>query len=98
MGDRVIYDQFGSAIRTVKTDTNGDFVTGLHIDCEPIIDECKHLRDGQTKKEMFRLAAKVPAHVAEQAFREGWFHDDEAWKRWMNNNENRDFRVWEGRV
>jgi hypothetical protein len=30
--------------------------------------------------------------------REGWFHDDKAWERWLNDRDNRDFRVWEGRV
>lgn len=98
MTERVIYDQFGGAVRTIKTLDNGDLIAGLHVDCEPIIDEAKNLREQQTGKELFRLVAKVPAHVAEQAFREGWFHDEKRWELWLNNNENRDFRVWEGRI
>jgi hypothetical protein len=98
MADRIIYDQFGTAIRTMQVQDNGDLLAGLHIDCEPIVDHAKVLRENQTGKEVFRLAATVPAHVAEQSFREGWFHDDDAWKKWLNDNANRDFRVWEGRI
>jgi hypothetical protein len=29
---------------------------------------------------------------------EGWFHDKKAWKRWANDPNNRDFRVWKGRL
>lgn len=96
---RFIYDQFGTAIRSMHVDTaTGSFTTQLSVDCEPVIEQNKAERDQITGKEIFRKAATVPVHVAEQAFREGWFHDDKAWAKWLNDPENRDFRVWEGRI
>jgi len=96
---RHIYDQFGHAVRTLHVDqATGDFTTHLALDCEPIVEQNKAERERQTGKETFRKVASVPVHVVEQAMREGWFHDDKAWARWLNDGDNRDFRVHEGRV
>jgi hypothetical protein len=35
--------------------------------------------------------------VVEKAMREGWFHDDAAWARFLNDADNKKFRVWQGR-
>lgn len=94
-----IYDAWGNVVRTVAVDNmTGDFQTIMEMECDDLINENKALRDNQTGKEQFRLAARVPAPVVEKAMREGWFHDDKKWAEWMNNSENRDFRVWEGRI
>lgn len=95
----LIYDQFGTVIRRVHVEReDGTFHLSTEQDLESVVEENKYLRENQTGKEQFRLAARVPVHVVEQAFREGWFHDDDAWKKWMNDAENRDHRVWEGRI
>ena len=46
----------------------------------------------------FRHAAFIPDVVLERAFREGWFHDRAAWKRWANDPANAGFRTWRGRL
>ena len=46
----------------------------------------------------FRLAARIPMTVVNQAIAEGWVHDRERWKRWMNDPDNKKHRVWGGRV
>jgi hypothetical protein len=66
-------------------------------DCSGIVKAAKAMAE-LPKGENFRLAALVPETVLNQAFTEGWFHDDNAWKRWMNDPQNRDFRVWDGRA
>lgn len=94
-----IYEQAGNVKRIAHDDaSDGTFVLATEHDLEEAIEENKRLRENQTGKEQFRLAARVPMHVAEQAMREGWFHDDDAWRRWMNDRDNRDHRVWEGRI
>lgn len=94
-----IYDQHGNVIRTIAVDhATGDFQTVMEMECDDLIAENQRLRDNQTGKENFRLAARVPGPVVERAMIEGWFHDDKAWERWMNNGDNKAFRVWEGRV
>ncbi len=97
--DAHIYDQFGSVVRTLHVNKNdGSFVMASAQDCEPLIEENKRLRENQTGKEGFRLTARVPVHVVERAMREGWWHDEAEWKKWLNDADNRDFRVDEGRV
>lgn len=93
-----IYDHNGTLIRRVHVEQDGVFHTSTEQDLEFMIQENQGLRENQTGKEQFRLAARVPVHEAERAFREGWFHDDEQWAKWMNDGANRDFRVWEGNI
>jgi hypothetical protein len=73
----------------------------LHIetieDCQPLVDAAKILADKTPGKD-FRLAAIVPGEVFNQAFREGWLHDKAQWKKWMNDPDNKRFRVWGGRM
>ena len=97
-----IYDQWGNVVRTVEVDhATGDFQTVMEMECEPLIAEIKAMRENQTinrKGEIFRLAAVVPAPIVEKSMIEGWFHDDKKWADWMNDGQNRDFRVYEGRI
>lgn len=100
-----LYERRGNLDRVAhfETDTNGNerFVIASEMECDAVIAENRRLREFQhttRKNENFRLAARVPAPIVEKAMQEGWFHDDEAWKRWMNDSDNRDFRVWEGRI
>lgn len=94
-----VYERRGNLVRTAHDDSDGkSFVLATMQDCTDLIEENRRLRDNQTGKEEFRLMARAPVHVAERAFREGWFYDDEAWKRWANDRENLDFRVNEGRM
>ena len=91
----------GSMVRRFKQD--GDTVgVSVHQDCEPIIERNKLIREvqqaGGSKGEIFRHVATIPVPVIEQAMREGWFEDDDAWKKWLNDPENRDFRSYEGQL
>jgi hypothetical protein len=42
------------------------------------------------------LARGVPISVAERAMREDW--DDRDWAKWLDDPDNKAFRVWQGRV
>ncbi len=46
----------------------------------------------------FRRVAFIPEEVVNQAFLEGWFGDEAAWKRWANDPANRDFRTTKGTI
>ena len=46
--------------------------------------------------DMKLIARGVPAFVWEQSIREDW--DETDWTRWLNDPDNRAFRVWPGRV
>lgn len=66
-------------------------------DCEPVMEAAKRLSDATPGKE-FRHAAFIPPHVMNEAFRDGWFNDPKAWKRWANNSDNKMFRTWPGKL
>jgi hypothetical protein len=93
------YHNNGVTRRHAHNDPQGDrFVIASEMECDQLIRDNRALAENQTKKEEFRLAARVPMPVVEKSMLEGSFHDDEHWRRWMNDPENRDFRVWGGRI
>lgn len=100
---KVIYDAFGGVARVLHYDDrgpwDGDFAIETVQDCEPIIEENKRLREaGASVEEGWKLLGRVPVDVAERAWREGWYHDEAKWSAWLNDPDNRAFRVYEGRV
>jgi hypothetical protein len=95
----VIYDQHGNAIRVAHTDRADGRMTFETIeDHEPTVESAKLLRENANPKAMMRHVARVPMVVYEQAMREGWAEDQAAWTRWLNDPDNKAFRVWEGTV
>jgi len=104
MAEKFVYDQFGGVTRVLHTDdpTGNDFfstfTTETVEDCEPIVESAKVLADNHKERGDLKHVARVPLTVVEQAMREGWYNDQAKWREWLNNPENRDFRVWKGRV
>ena len=101
MTEKVIYKADGTVARILHAnpdDPFGDFAIQTVEDVEPIIESVKALRDVQDNKATMRHVARVPVTVVEQAFREGWLHDQKRWAQWLNDPQNKDFRVWEGRA
>ena len=66
-------------------------------DCEPVIEAAKRLSE-QTPGEDFRHVAFIPDFVMRKAMREGWANDNEAWRKWANDPDNKAFRTWPGRI
>lgn len=66
-------------------------------ECEPIIEAAKILSE-QTPGKDYRHAAFIPRFVFNRAVREGWVNDDEAWRKWANDADNKAFRTWPGRL
>lgn len=42
--------------------------------------------------------AVIPQSVVAQSLKEGWYHDDERWRRWMNDGDNSRLRITRGNV
>jgi hypothetical protein len=99
---RTIYQDDGLLRRAVISDPRdgffGTFTTAASMDCTSIVEENKALREAQTGKETFRLMARIPVTLYEKAIREGWANDERKWQAWLNDPDNRMFRVDEGRV
>lgn len=98
---KYLYHADGTLARVLHArpdDPYGDFAIQTVEDVEPIIDSVKVLEEHQDQKAPMRHVARVPVTIVEQAMREGWFHDQAKWNRWLNDPQNKDFRVWKGRV
>lgn len=78
---------------------DGQAVLYAEQDVEPVIDLARDLRDcGGNRQLDLRHVAEVPLVFVDQAMREGWYHDQAAWRRFLNEHQNRVFRIWEGRL
>jgi thioesterase domain-containing protein len=94
---RRILDADGDIVRVVHAD---DETTVLETrqDVQPTLDWVRTLRDANDYRDPgWKPVAEVPEFIVEQAMREGWFHDDKAWKRWANDRDNFRFRITDGR-
>ncbi len=101
MKQKFLYDHTGTVARVLHQEGT-EFDDTFHIetveDVEPILESVKALRDDHRERSDMKHVARVPVTVVEQAMREGWFHDDAKWNQWLNDPQNKDFRVWEGTV
>lgn len=98
---KYLYAADGTVARVLHArpeDPFGDFAIQTVEDVEPIIDSVKELSENQGGKSHWKHVARVPVTVVEQAMREGWYHDQAKWKQWLNDSQNKDFRVWKGRA
>ena len=96
------------AKRTVidhKTGFTNEFITegGKDIfhttqDVSPVIEHCKNIAENVKPGKDLRHVAEVPLVVYQRACREGWANDMNAWKRCLNNSDNKVFRTWQGKL
>lgn len=73
-------------------------ITTQEQDCSADLAFAKDMRDYATLDKDFKLAARIPQFVIDQAHREGWYNDKAKWKAWANDPSNAMFRVWPGRL
>ena len=55
-------------------------------DVEPVARAAKMLADHSEVDKDFTRVAMIPSTELDRAFNEGWFHDEDAWKRWYAAN------------
>lgn len=55
-------------------------------DAEPVARAAKMFADHAQVDKEFTRVAMVPSTELDRAFLEGWFHDEDAWKRWYADN------------
>jgi hypothetical protein len=95
MGKLIYHSADGHARRTLHTDESG-FTQETSI-VYPDDFEQRNRELGETQQGHMKLVARgVPLFVWEQSEREGW--DEKRWAQWLNDPDNRAFRVWQGAV
>lgn len=90
-----LLDAYGTTAEYMHFDDDGSiYIEEIH-DVEPTANLAKAASElvGGQKADGMRLEAMIPMDVLNRAFREGWYRDREAWKRWANDPSNRIFRV-----
>jgi hypothetical protein len=93
------YSSWGGAIqRTLLTDWEQPYAFAQTVEIAyPDNFEATNRALGETQSGHMKLIARgVPAFVYEQSLREDWGEDD--WAKWLNDSDNRAFRVWQGQV
>jgi hypothetical protein len=72
-------------------------VTEQNVD--PILRNVRMMKENAANhKKDLRPVAEVPMAIVEKAMIEGWYNDPAAWRKWLNDPDNKAFRVWEGKV
>lgn len=98
---KVPYSPNKRVTKTIHADTDrpDEFTVHTRENLDPLIAHCQARRESLVAhKDGLVPVAEVPMFIVEQAMAEGWFNDDSAWRKWLNNPDNRCFRVWEGQI
>jgi hypothetical protein len=96
---KVVYKDDGTVKRTmIWDDTKPEIVhVRTEQDLTQAIENNKILSDNHPRRSTNKLVARgVPISVYEKSVLEGW--DERDWAKWLDDPDNKAFRVWQGRV
>lgn len=83
--------------QTIYHEEDGRKYIETRQDVEPVIKAAQEMFCDNPPLDMRRVAL-IPESVLNQAFNEGWFHDEAAWKRWANDPANACYRTTKGTI
>jgi hypothetical protein len=106
MADRTPYYDTGAVFREIIThphEKEGVFHAHTRQTLDPVLSLAEQMRDqneviGHRKSAQMVPVAEIPMIVWERAAREGWLHDKKKWREWINDPQNKPFRITEGRI
>lgn len=78
----------------------GELILMEEWDDQAALDQATQQREGygNVGEKDLRNMAVIPESVRARALREGWYFDEKAWQRWVNDADNSRLRVHGGRV
>lgn len=98
MSKSALLDIVGAERRKViMHEEDGRHYAETRQDVAPIIQAAKEMWCDNPPLDMRRVAV-VPKTVLDQALLDGWFHDEAAWKRWVNDPVNACYRTCKGTI
>ena len=78
--------------KTIYHEEDGKTYIESRQDCTHIVAAAKVLAEiPPSKEDGWRFLGLIPETVMNQAMIEGWFHDQKAWRAWLNNADNKAF-------
>ena len=96
---KVTYRNDGAVKRTMVWEDDDPDTIRVYTeqDLTQAIENNKKLAELHPRRSTNKLVARgVPVSVYEKSVLEGWDSND--WNRWLNDPDNRAFRIWQGRV
>lgn len=98
MEEKEVYQRGPGFRRTVVFDRSepDKFQIFTEVDMEKVLETNKALREEIVPRSINKHLARVPMTTYEQSIREQW--DDNDWKRWLNDPNNKAHRIWQGHV
>jgi len=96
---KVIYQDDGAVKRTMVWEDNEPETVHVYTeqDLTQAIENNKILAELHPRRSTNKVVARgVPVSVYEKSILEGW--DSKDWAKWLDDPDNRAFRVWQGRV
>lgn len=83
---------------SISDSSNPDrLIVHTEVEMDQILENNKIMRELQPRNAVNKLVARgIPMTVVEKSMLEGW--DDNDWKKWLNDPDNKAFRIWEGQL
>lgn len=79
-----------------REDEPDKFGVNTEVDVEQLVKNNAALSELHPQGSTNKHVARVPLTIYEQSIHENW--TEEQWKRWLNDPDNKMFRIWQGRV
>lgn len=98
MSKSALLDMIPDELRKViRHEEDGKRFYETRQDVSRIIKNAEMLSDQKPGKDFTRVAL-IPKTVLDQAFIDGWFHDEAQWKKWANDPANACYRTTRGTI
>lgn len=96
--ERHVYHNADGVTREMLFDREqpDQFVVKTSVDMTQVLESIKVDAENHQVRSDNKLVARIPMTIYERSMLEGWDEDD--WKKWLNSDEAKPFRVWRGRV
>lgn len=93
MAKRALLDLIPESRRQIiYAEEDGKTFVETRQECTHLVEAAKILaEEPPNKADGWRFMCVIPDTVFNQAAMEGWLHDPKAWRRWMNDRDNRAF-------
>ncbi|QIG66105.1 hypothetical protein PQB35_gp49 [Ochrobactrum phage vB_OspP_OH] len=96
---RTVYHNADGVRRTSFTDSSSPHLLTVYteVEMDEVLKNNAIMRELQPTRSTNKLVARgIPMTVVEKSMIEDW--DDNDWKKWLNDPDNKAFRIWQGRV
>ena len=100
MSQQVIYDHRENVISAFVADPDGRVGWIKRMNLRPLVEGLHYHRNHVTQKKNlpWRKIAEMPETVVDQAIRQGWLHDKQQVRSWVNDPDNRAFKYSDERL